>query len=442
MGKPLKKILVVEDSRFFAQLVEKELGRAKEFSVVWARDMAHARQVLDEHGNRFFAAILDFNLPDAPHGEVIPEVVGRDIPTIVFTANLSDEVRDAVWSSDVVDYVLKSDVHSLDYLTFMLFRLERNPLVKVLVVDDSSFFRKLISSLLRVHRYQVLEAGDGEEALAVLAAHPDVRLVITDSVMPKKNGLELTQEIRSRFSREELAIIGISAQGENIMAARFIKNGANDFVIKQSFLREEFYSRVNQCIESLENIEKIRETAVRDFLTGLYNRRYFFEAGGQMLAGAGRHARPCVCAMLDIDFFKKVNDSHGHEAGDCALRHVATILKNRMRRTDIVARLGGEEFCILAAEMQAGDAARIFENLRISIEKTQVDLGAGKRLNITASLGVAVWHGEGLEELLRRADALLYAAKSGGRNRVAMEEACPSFLAAAGREEGAPGLGE
>ncbi len=414
----MKQVLVVEDSRFFGNLVAQKLEESKRFAVVWAKDMQETIRLLDDEANNFFAAILDFNLPDAPDGEVVGEVVGRNIPSIVFTGGVSDEVRNVVWSLKVVDYVLKDDMQSLGYIVQLLLRLEKNEATKVLVVDDSSFFRNLLSDLLLVQRFRVLQAADGKEALEVLARNPDIKLVITDFNMPQIGGLELTQKIRANFSRDHLAIIGVSAQGEHIMAARFIKNGANDFIIKQSFLPEEFYCRINQCIENLDNIRKIREASIRDFLTGLYNRRFFFDTGNKIFAASQRNGRVLACGMLDLDYFKKVNDTYGHDIGDLALRHVADILEDRMRDADIVARMGGEEFCILAVNMDHKAAAEVFEELRQAVEKSKIPIGNGQEISVTISIGLVTELGENLEAMVNEADALLYNAKQAGRNRV------------------------
>lgn len=237
--------------------------------------------------------------------------------------------------------------------------------------------------------------------------------------MPAMNGLQLTQAIRRTHSRDDLAIIGISAQGDQIMAANFIKYGANDFLIKQIFLTEEFYCRVNQCLDIISNIQQIKDAAIKDYLTGLYNRRYFFDFGAKLFAAAVRQKFTLACGMIDLDFFKKVNDTYGHDAGDRTLRHVGTLLSQRMRDTDLLARLGGEEFCILAVAVSPAKVEQLFEDIRRLLAETPVDLGGGKSISITASIGVATGGGAySLEEMVRSADQQLYAAKNNGRNQV------------------------
>jgi diguanylate cyclase (GGDEF)-like protein len=415
-----KRILLVEDNGFLGAQIVRRFNGEGDFDVVWVRSLAEGRTRLAAENEEFFAAVLDFNLPDAPRGEVIPEVLAHNIPVIIFTASSDAAVREKVWSYNVVDYVFKDDPQSIAYLIRTIRRLENNRQTKVMVVDDSSFFRKVLTDLLRTHLFQVLSATDAETALALLGEHPDIRLVLTDYEMPGLNGLELTRKIRQNFSRDELAIIGISSAGDQVMAANFIKSGASDFIIKQTFLTEEFYSRVSSNIENIERAQMILELSIRDYLTGLYNRRYLFEAGRQLLARVQRRQGSLACAMLDIDFFKRVNDDCGHDAGDQVLRRMGAILKEYFRAGDIVARFGGEEFCILAADVASDNVLPLFEKLREKIAATEITTDSGKTLRVTVSIGVCEGTGKemDLEKMIRLADKRLYQAKNGGRNRV------------------------
>jgi len=174
---------------------------------------------------------------------------------------------------------------------------------------------------------------------------------------------------------------------------------------------------VRLLVENIDLIQQLRSTSLIDFLTGLHNRRYFFITGEKLFASARRQALTLVCAMLDIDFFKKVNDQYGHEAGDRVLQHVANILRNRLRKTDIVARIGGEEFCILAVNMDTASVHKIFDELRRKIEQSVVVLDDGMgEVSITVSLGIATRLGDSLDHMLKKADFHLYEAKEGGRN--------------------------
>jgi len=416
----MKQILIVEDSPPMGTMIKKRLEKTGKYAVTWVTNMQETEQLLAaEENDAFFAALLDFNLPDATKGEAIPLVVSKNIPVIVFTAYVSEEVRQTVWSHRVVDYVLKEDVLSLEYILSLLDRLKKNAETQILVTDRDKEKLEKIASLLRVHRYDVLTADSGRETLQILGANPKIRLVIAASEVNDMDGLTLIQKIRRNYGKEDLAIMGMVYAGDHITAARFLKYGANHCLVRQTFLPEEFYCMVRLLIENIEHIQQLRSTSLIDFLTGLHNRRYFFITGEKLFATARRQTITLVCAMLDIDFFKKVNDEFGHEAGDRVLQHVANILRNRLRKTDIVARIGGEEFCILAVNMDTAFVHRIFDELRRKIEDSVVVLDEGLgEVKITVSIGIATHLGNSLDHMLKKADFHLYEAKEGGRNMI------------------------
>ncbi|MCK5539454.1 MAG: diguanylate cyclase [Deltaproteobacteria bacterium] len=417
----MKKILLVEDNRFFGAMLIRKFAKESDLEIVWAQSLSESRDILASGEHVFFAAILDFNLPDAPRGEVIVEVIAHSIPVLVFTASSDAVVRDKVWSYNVVDYVFKDDAQSLEYLIYLIRRLEKNQQTKVMVVDDSSFFRKVLVDLLETHQFQVLSASDGKAALALFEEHPDIKLVLTDFEMPELTGLELTRKLRQRYRRDELVIIGISAAGDQMVAASFIKNGANDFIVKQTFMTEEFYSRITQNIENVERAQMILEMSIKDHLTGLYNRRYLFEAGIQFFDRARRQKTTIVCAMLDIDHFKRVNDNYGHDVGDLVLRRLGEVLQDNFRTTDIVARFGGEEFCVLAVDLDESGAVKLFERLREKVKHQTFTTAKGENLSVTISIGICTELKDNLEQMIKTADERLYEAKEGGRNRVVAE---------------------
>lgn len=287
----MSRILVVEDSAVFANLVGKEIKAKLKLEPVLTKSYAETQKLLTDieeenffGEDNFFIAVLDLNLPDAPPGKIVDLVRSKNIPAIVFTAEFDNKVRDFIWSKDIVDYVFKRGKQDVQYLVALIKRIYSNRAIKILVVDDSRTFRTKICSLLELHQYNLIQAGDGVEALKKLKENPDIDLVITDYEMPNMDGFVLTQKIREQYDKNEIAIIGISAQGEHSLSAQFIKNGANDFISKP-FLTEEFYCRVTQNVETIEHIKRLkqvegeliqfREAAIKacndkdDFLSGL-----------------------------------------------------------------------------------------------------------------------------------------------------------------------------
>ncbi|MBF0128823.1 MAG: diguanylate cyclase [Alphaproteobacteria bacterium] len=413
-------VLVVDGTRFFTNIIKRGIESSTGLTVTCAYTYDEAVRIVDERKDDFFISLLGYTLPGALDGEVIDYVANAGIPVIVFTSHLSDEIRGKIFRKNVIDYILKDSQYNLDYMLSLVARLHGNRNIRVLVVDDSAAIRRHNCDLLRQYRFEVLEAGDGVEALRVLQQHPDVSMIITDYNMPNMDGVELTRQVRQKYARHELSIIGISAQVDSVLSARFIKNGANDFLTKP-FSREEFFCRVSQNAEFIEHVRALKDAANRDYLTGLYNRRFLFSHGDAVWAERSRTSAPLAVAMMDVDFFKKVNDTHGHDAGDAVLKRVAKLLAARFLPPSLVARMGGEEFCVLVPGADDAEARDILEALRRDVENAVIEV-EGHVIRVTISIGACTTLEGSLEAMIAKADSGLYRAKSGGRNQVVVAE--------------------
>lgn len=411
-----QSVLVVDDSRAIQSLLCTHLQVMGIRAVECAGTLAQTRVRLTDRPERFFVAVLDLNLPDAPDGEVVDFVQRYSIPIIVLTGNLNDQLRHQMLRRELVDYVLKRNTSEIEYVAELVAQFRDNPSRKVLLVEDDVGFRDYLKRLLSVHRYELLEAENGRQGLQLLQEHPDIQLIITDYNMPEMRGDQLIEQVRQSYKREELAIIGISTPVNPQVSVRLLKAGANDFINKP-FEVEEFYCRVNLNLAMITRIRQIFDAATRDFLTGLYNRRQLFELGQSLYANARRGQYTLAAAMVDADHFKRVNDIHGHQMGDAALVWLAKTMQQCMRESDLVARFGGEEFVILAVGTTRADAITAFERLRVAIEAMEIPLDQGV-LNITVSIGVTLELSDSLEKMLGKADEALYQAKHSGRNRV------------------------
>lgn len=255
-------VLLVEDSKFIGELIKKEITKGLGFKVDWAVTYQEAQALLHRAEADYFIALLDLNLPDAPDGQVVDLVLSKDIPSIVFTADFNNTIREHIWSKKIIDYVLKESAQDVSYIVSLIRRIHLNRSIKVLVVDDSKIARTHICNLLKVHQYQVIEACDGKQALEKVDEFPDIKMVITDFHMPQMDGFEFTKKIRTKHNKESIAIIGVSAQEDSVLAARFIKNGANDF-LQKPFGAEEFYCRITQNIEAIEYVDSLNEAKTK-----------------------------------------------------------------------------------------------------------------------------------------------------------------------------------
>ncbi|MDH7453519.1 diguanylate cyclase [Luteimonas composti] len=413
-----QRVLLLENSRAYTQAVAGAIEQKLELPVMVATTLSEARALLDRHDD-WFLALTGLVLADGDRDEVVNCLLERGLSTVVVTGVYDEDLRERLLRRRVIDFVLKSTPGSLDYIVWLVKRLERNRRISALVVDDSSSARAHTASLLETYGYRVVQAEDGDAALRLLEGDPTIRLALVDQEMPGMQGVELTRRMRGVRARDRVAVIGVSGREDAGLVARFLKNGANDF-LRKPFSREEFFCRVSQNVDQLELIGSLQDLATRDFLTGLPNRRHFLEQAERLVPELRAQDQPLAMAILDIDHFKHINDGWGHDAGDHALRAMAGELSQHARPQDHVARFGGEEFCLLVPGLEGDALASYFETLRQRIEALRVRVPGGA-LRMTVSIGVrTATPGDDLHRLLGDADRRLYLAKAGGRNRVVM----------------------
>lgn len=410
-----RPVLLIEDQRALAQMAEAMLREEWGCEVMVAASMLEAKQLLEVHGSAFIAAVCDLNLPDAPYGEVIDLVNKYSVPAIALTGAFGEELRSMVTKKGVVDYVLKEGVNSYEYVVNLVGRIHKNTGIKVLVTDDSLSARAVLKHMLSVQGLNVLTAKDGYEAIEMIEMHPDIKLVLVDYNMPKMNGFSFVLEARKRMGKDQLAIIGVSGEDGGNISAQFLKNGANDFIAKP-YSYEELICRVTQNLEMLEMVESIQNIANRDYLTGMYNRRYFFDEGYGIYEHANNSDSNLFIAMIDVDHFKQVNDTYGHDCGDLVLKHLAAQLSAYFR-DDLIARLGGEEFALLIADEDIKVTHERLEAFRLHIERETIHCGT-TNIAVTVSIGGSHHLLESLDMMLKTADENLYHAKQSGRNRI------------------------
>ena len=296
---------------------------------------------------------------------------------------------------------------------------------KVLVADDSAVFRKLIENTLSGKQFIPIFAKTGQEAMQLFAEH-NPSLAIVDWMMPDRTGIELCEHIRGTSHTSYTYVILLTAMSEKESVIQGLAAGADDYLTKP-FHDGELIARLGvglRIIELHRQIEAknrlLEQLALTDALTGLPNRRAIEDWATRQLSGAARYGFSFWAVMADLDHFKNVNDTHGHEAGDAVLKRFAEILKANSRKSDICGRIGGEEFLFALTHTNAENAKIVTERIRCQLEETNFDFD-GTSLTVTASFGVAGFEGSqapNLGQLISKADAALYSAKRLGRNRV------------------------
>ena len=411
----MERILIVEDNKALSKLIAKKIAQNIDFEVDVAHSLKEAQAMVASE-NEYFIALLDLNLPDAPDGEVVDFMLSKKIPSIVLTANVDKKTREEMLKKDVIDYVYKGNMDDVNYIFQLIERLSKNREYKVMVVDDSITMRNEIKRILSLQMYKVFGAAHGEEALVYIKDNPDIKLVLTDYNMPVIDGFELTKTLRQEYSKMQMSIIAITASDDAMISSKFLKIGANDFINKP-FTKEEIVCRVNNAIELLEYIETISDMANRDFLTGAQNRRSFFRDIESYMKECESSGEEFALAVIDIDKFKDINDTYGHDVGDVALKELVRLVTESIKGSDIVARFGGEEFCVLLKDIDKSSAVELLVRLRLKIAQNVLSI-KGNEIRYTVSMGVSFCCEDGVEEMINQADTALYNAKNSGRNRV------------------------
>ncbi len=310
--------------------------------------------------------------------------------------------------------------------------MSAEPPLRLLLVEDEPTQLLLTQRLLRRAGYTVETASNGEEALEKISSG-QIQMIVTDWDMPGMDGVTLCRRVREARLPGYLYVLLLTGHGSTESLVTGLEAGADDYIRKplneaELVARLKAGQRVVRLEQSLrEAHDKIQQLSITDPLVGTYNRRYLNDQLIHEVEHARRYARPLAAVMADLDFFKKINDDHGHQVGDDVLRGFVDLAKLSIRQSsDWVARYGGEEFVVVLPETDLSGAAKTAEKIRSCCATTPFATAAGG-LVVTASFGVAALEGGGsiadaAESLLREADGALYRSKHEGRNRVTVAD--------------------
>lgn len=291
-------------------------------------------------------------------------------------------------------------------------------ITKILVVDDNLNNIRLLTDILEDENFTVYTADNGAAVLAMVhKLKPDV--ILLDIMMPGLDGFEVCKLLKNDFDIKDIPVIMVTAKTEGIDIKKSLGMGAFDY-IKKPIDEIEVIARVQSAIRFKQTQDKLKEMAMKDGLTGLYNHALLIELFEKEIDKQQRNNGSISFAMIDIDNFKKINDTYGHISGDTVLKELSNILMSSVRGGDIVGRYGGEEFSIVFPGIDEQNAFQLCERIRKEVEDFNFEIGI-ETVKITISIGINFNELKGIinkREIIQKADEALYRAKHNGRNRM------------------------
>lgn len=412
-----RQVLLVEDTRFYSIAIRDRLESQFGVKVTHCATFAALKCALDIAEGDFALAILDLCQPDAPNGEALDYVIAHNIATVVFSGISSDAKREQVLAKNVSDYVAKSSIHSIDHLIEAVDRRLSADAAEFLLLDPEVETCGL-SGLLDECNFHPVAVANEQEALAVLDRIRGIELVLIRAEIAARNDHAFLRLMQERYGEEGIRMIGYSSVIGRDDVARFLDAGGDDF-FHLPISSDDLAGRLRHTMALHKQIQVLQRMASRDYLTDLVNRRYFFDRGPKLVQMCLRQGLPTSMALMDIDHFKKLNDTYGHEIGDVVLKAVAKKLSLLVgEKQHLIARIGGEEFGILFSGIDIEAAFEYCDHIRSEISKVRIVVD-DEDISVTISMGLATISGsETFDNYLNAADQYLYLAKHSGRNRV------------------------
>jgi len=302
--------------------------------------------------------------------------------------------------------------------------------MNVLIVDDSKETRREIVRTIRKDKTfeSLYEAGSGLEALRLIS-DKKIDLILTDLIMPEMDGFKLIESIRKDDRYRDIPIILLTIRSNLADRVRGLELGAWDFLVKpvhpvELSARVKAMLRLKELQDKLKmRVHQLERLSIIDELTGLYNKRYLIEFLRREINRSKRFGFMLSCIMIDLDGFKKINDTHGHLRGDRILKELGGLMAEMIRSYDFASRYGGDEFTLVLPQQTNPDGAReLAERIRAAVEKHAFEKGSsGRSVSVTVSMGLSTFKPrdpDNYEAILERADKALYQAKFQGRNRI------------------------
>ena len=414
------RVLVAQQEQAARDLLVERVNESLGVQADAVNTASAVRKLVETHAGEFVLAVVDTRLPDAPNGEVLETLTNHQIPTIVLSSQINDAVVERLQDKHIIDCILKRSDEDITVIADIVQRTLLNHRRKIIFYSNNDFNRKNIRQLLDIHRYTVIDVRTKADVRRQLENHQDTSLVLLDHAAIESDELSLINSLRQQYRREDLSVAVVCDTLNTSSSARMLRAGANDVILKQH-QTDEFYYRIQQCVESIERVREIKYSATRDPLTGIYNRDYLFDVGEKMYASAQRGDIKLSLAMIEIDEFDAITVEHGVDVSNEVMRTIAPILQAELRKNDVLARYKAGTFVCLASNVGNHNAIMVFERIRAKIAKTVIEHGPHV-VNISGSIGASTYPDETFRMMIGNAQSALDQATTQGGNCVCVED--------------------
>jgi len=414
----MQTVLIVDDSKFILNLLEDRISELLHVRILKAASFQAAKEFINKE-EIIHVAILDLNLPDAKDGDMVDYAISNHIPSIVLTGLMNENMKQTILKKDIVDYVYKNNRNSIEYTINVIHRVLSNYDTHILILDDPGIQQSKETHILNKIKLDLEISQNTDDILERCHNHSGkYSLVLIDDTIKNIDAIGLTIALRQQYKKDQLAIIILGQNKNSEDSCEFIKFGANDF-IEKPYTEIELISRINANLDLLDSFKQAKNLANRDYLSGAYNRRFLFDSGTSIFKKAQRKKEDIAVAMIDIDNFKNINDTYGHDVGDLVIKNTVNVLNKILRTSDLMVRFGGEEFCILLEYISLKDTITLFQRIIEKFEHNIIKVN-NQSFSYTISIGICYGMEENLEAMIKKSDDNLYLAKNNGKNQLAI----------------------
>lgn len=411
----MQKILIYEENQDYMMLL-KELLKNDNLFVEYINVMNFKE--FKDNINNVKLVIIDERFLEKE--EIKNLLYDSKKPFILLIDFNNNEIISKYGNEELIDYIIKTDLTNINYTKGIIEQYFKRENEKILLISkDEELIKKFTKFINRFNKSLIISNSFYE--VPKILYRQRINIIFTEYFLETEKAIDsfdMINSLRTNYKKNTLSIIALTDYGRTKegLSTKFLRTGGNDFLFKECNVIE-FYSRLVANYEILDLFNKIEDRAIKDYLTNIYNRRYFFEYGSNKYMKSKRNNKDLYLIVMDIDKFKKINDEYGHDVGDLVIKEFVRGIRELIpTNNSLFARLGGEEFGLMIWDYKYEEIEKNLEEIMFYFRNKKIQIQEDKELQITVSIGVTNDYSEDLDKMMKISDELLYDVKNNGRN--------------------------